>query len=63
MLLISFLYEVNFNIVLKLTSYREDLNFVHPEVKNLFIPCLSLENMVNSVNKHIPKNDILRIIT
>ena len=28
MLLISFLYEVNFNIVLKLTSYREDLNFV-----------------------------------
>jgi hypothetical protein len=48
MLLISSLYEVNFNIVLKLTSYIR-------EVKNLFIPCLSLENMVNSVNKHIPK--------
>jgi len=30
MLLISSLYEVNFNIVLKLTSYREDINFVHP---------------------------------
>ena len=30
MLLISSLYEVNFNIVLKLTSYTEDINFVHP---------------------------------
>ena len=42
MLLISFLYEVNFNIVLKLTSYRKDINFVHPgseePVHPLFIP-------------------------
>ena len=30
MKLISYGYEVNFNTVLKLTSYREDINFVHP---------------------------------
>ena len=48
MLLISSLYEVNFNIVLKLTSYIR-------EVKNLFAPYSSPENLVNSVNKHVPK--------
>ena len=55
MLLISFLYEVNFNTMLKLTSYREDLNFVHPGSLEPIHPLFITENMVNSVNKHIPK--------